>query len=171
MTDLPFLEAYEGQSTAELLDLEGSFRTDSIILVFEAALDGKPDPSDAELTILAVEAIEREVNNGGFNQFFVNSSREYAPYVVAAFNRIGCPQTAELCQRAIDLLGVSDLSDSDALEDAACDADDAMMEAFSALDDIYYAGAEEPIANKLLEFVKNNRENVSLDGAQPIRIV
>ena len=39
-TDEPFLEAYDGQSTDELIALEGQFRIDSIVLAFEAALDG-----------------------------------------------------------------------------------------------------------------------------------
>ena len=163
--DAPFLESYDGQSTDELIALEGKFRIDSIVLAFEAALDGKDAPSPAERAILAVEAMEREVNNGGFNQFFVNSSREFAPYLVESLNLIGCPRTAELCQQALDLLGVEDLFDTDALEDAACEADDALMERFNALDDAYYAGAEEPIASRLFEFIKRNRGDVSLDDA------
>jgi len=163
--DLPFLESYDGQSTDELIDLEGDYRTDSIVLAFEATLDGKENPSAAERVILAVEAVEREVNNGGFSQFFVNSSNETTPYIVKSFNSIGCPQTAELCQQAIDLLGVEDITDPDALEDAACDVDDALMERFNALDDTYYAGAEEPIAHKLFEFIKTHRSEIRLDDA------
>lgn len=161
-SDAPFLKSYDGQSTDELIALEGKFRIDSIVLAFEAALDGKDELSTAERVVLSVEAIEREVNNGGFNQFFVNSSRDFAPFIVESFNLIGCPQTAQLCQGAIDLLGVEDLFDSDAVEDVACEADDDLMERFNAFDEIYYAGAEEPIANKLFEFIKQNRKEVSL---------
>lgn len=164
-TDAPFLKSYDGQSTDELIALEGKFRTDSIVLAFEAALDGKEKLTTAERAILAVEAIEREVNNGGFNQFFVNSSGELSPYVVESLNLIGCPKTAELFQKALDLLGVKDLFDSDALEDAACEADDDLMERFNALDETYYAGAEEPIAIKLFEFIKRSKNEISLDEA------
>ena len=38
-TDLPFLDSYAGQSTNELIDLEGSYRVDSIIFAFEEALE------------------------------------------------------------------------------------------------------------------------------------
>lgn len=165
-TAKPFLKSYDGQSTNELIALEEQFRIDSIVLAFEIALDEKRELSVAERVILSVEAIEREVNNGGFNQFFVNSSHKFAPYIVESFRSIGCPQTAELCQKAIDLLNVKDLFDFDALEDAACDADDALMEQFHALDDIYYAGAEEPIAVKLFDFIKRNRHTISLDDAK-----
>lgn len=169
-TDTPFLESYDGQSTDELIALEGTFEIVSIVLAFEAALQGKEDVSIAERVVLAVEAIEREVNNGGFNQFFVNSSREFAPYAVESLKVIGCPQTAGLCQEAIDLLGVEDLFDSDALDDAACDADDDLMERFNALDETYYAGAEEPIAVKLFEFIKRNKNEISLDDMAGVQI-
>jgi len=169
-TDTPFLESYDGQSTDELIALEDRFDTVSIVFAFEAALQGKDNLSMAERVVLSVEAIEREVNNGGFNQFFVNSSREFAPYAVESLHLIGCPQTAELCQKAIDLLGVEDLFDSDALDDAACDADDDLMERFNALDETYYAGAEEPIADKLFEFIKRNRNEISLDDMAGARI-
>ena len=167
-TTTPFLESYDGQSTDELIELEGQFRIDSIVLAFEAALQEKEEPSTAERVVLSVEAIEREVNNGGFNQFFVNSSAEFAPYIVESFRSIGCPKTAELCQKAIDLLSVLDIFDVDALESAACDADDELMKRFDALDDIYYAGAEEPIAEKLFDFIKRNRQNISLENAKSI---
>ena len=164
-SDPPFLESYDGQSTDELITLKGQFRVDSIVLAFESALDGKDRLSVPERVVLSIEAIEREVNNGGFNQFFVNSSREFTPYIVESFNLIGCPQTAQLCHEAIDLLGIEDLFDSDALEDAACDADDDLMKRFDGLDEAYYAGAEEPIANKLFKFIRQNSNEISLNEA------
>jgi hypothetical protein len=45
--------------------------------------------------------LEQEVNNGGFSQYFFNSSRETAPFVVEACHAIGAHHTAELCSRAI----------------------------------------------------------------------
>lgn len=163
-TDLPFLDAYGGQSTDDLIAMSENYRIDSIVLAFEMALDGKAKPSKPERVVLAVEAIEREVNNGGFLQFFVNSSLEYTKDIVEAFRLIGCPATAGLCQKAIDLLGVQDLTDLDAIEAASFEVDDdqSRVEQFNALDDEYYAGAEEPIAVKLFEYIKQNRHKISL---------
>ena len=163
-TDQPFLDAYGGQSTDELIAMAETYRIDSIVLAFEMALDGKADLSKPERVILAVEAIEREVNNGGFLQFFVNSSLEYTKDIVEAFQLIGCPATAGLCQKSIDLLGVQDLTDLDAIEAASFEVDDdeSRVEQFNALDDEYYAGAEEPIAVKLFEYIKINRDEISL---------
>ena len=163
-TDLLFLDAYGGQSTDELIDMAAEYRIDSLVLAFESALDQKSSHTEAERVVLAVEAIEREVNNGGFLQFFVNSSLEYTKDIVAAFQHIGCPATAGLCQKAIDLLGVEDLTDLDAIEAASFEVDDdeSRVEQFNALDSEYYVGAEEPIAVKLFEYIKQNRHDISL---------
>jgi Ni,Fe-hydrogenase I small subunit len=70
MTDA-FLDSYEGQSTEELLALEREYRVDSLVLAFEQAIQNKsPDSiSTEESYVLAVEGLEREVNNGGYSQF------------------------------------------------------------------------------------------------------
>jgi len=50
----------------------------------------------------SIWAVESEVNNGGFSQYFQNStSAETAPFVVEALNTIGAPSTADICNRAI----------------------------------------------------------------------
>src|SRR5262245_14622428 len=103
-----FLESYGGQSTEELLALERNFRIDSLVCAFEQAIQGKPDESISteERYVLAVEALEREVNNGGYSQFFGNSSHEFAPMIVTAMRAIGCPKTADITRDAIAVLGV-----------------------------------------------------------------
>ncbi len=157
-----FLESYAGQSTDGLIALATRFRVDSIVLAFEAALEDKSALATAERVVLAVEAIEREVNNGGFSQFFLNPSRVFTPHIVESFELIDCPLTAALCKEAIKLLGVDDPFNEDALEDAVCNADDELEEKLSALDEAYYAGTEEPIADKLFEFIKRNRNAIVL---------
>ncbi len=46
-------------------------------------------------------AVESEVNNGGFAQYFLNSSAETAAFVADALETIGAPSTADICRRAI----------------------------------------------------------------------
>jgi hypothetical protein len=112
MTNLAWLAGYGGQTTTELIALGSSHRKDSIILAFEEALQkkeyllGRSALSIAELTILAVEALEREVNNGGYVQFFVNSN-EYAGDIVDALIRINQPEIAHLSRAAIHSLELS----------------------------------------------------------------
>lgn len=45
---------------------------------------------------------EREVNNGGFNQYFINSSGEFAHQTIQSLKRIGANTTADILQKAID---------------------------------------------------------------------
>ena len=49
----------------------------------------------------AIWEVEAEVNNGGFSQYFWNSSNESAHFVVQALEMIGAPQTASICHRAV----------------------------------------------------------------------
>jgi hypothetical protein len=92
MPDLQWLDGYSGESVDELIVLEGKYRRGSLVLAFEqamaqkAARAGEDSLTADERTILAVEALEREVNNGGYGQFFLNS-REYASIIVDALGR------------------------------------------------------------------------------------
>jgi hypothetical protein len=49
----------------------------------------------------AVWWLEAEVNNGGFSQYFLNSSNESAKFVCEALRTIGASETAAICERAI----------------------------------------------------------------------
>jgi len=159
-----WLDGYSGESAERLLSLEGSYRTDSLVLAFEQAIgqkaerDGMQSLTDEERIVLAVEALEREVNNGGYDQFFVNSSREFALIIVGALERIGCKKTANITQKAIKALGISDLR-SDAIEAIICTRDEGRRTKLNHCDDAYYKNAE-PIAERLFAFIKANRASI-----------
>src|ERR1700724_2658687 len=48
----------------------------------------------------AIWAVEAEVNNGGFSQYFL-SSAESTSFVAEALETVGAPETARICRRAI----------------------------------------------------------------------
>src|SRR5688572_2269132 len=54
----------------------------------------------AQQAIYIIWALEAEVNNGGFNQFYVNPSGQYAHLVPAALKLIGANRFADLAMRA-----------------------------------------------------------------------
>ena len=87
MKNLEWLE-YEGQTTSELMACKNTHRIDSILCAFEWGIQAKSKPegedalTDEERLVLAVMALTREVNNGGYHQFFVNSSSRFAPTIV-----------------------------------------------------------------------------------------
>lgn len=46
--------------------------------------------------------LEREINNGGFNQYFINSSGDFAHETINALKLISADKTANILQEAID---------------------------------------------------------------------
>jgi len=158
------MNGYSGETVDELLALEGKFRTDSLVCAFEEAMDQKAARegdhalSTEERVILAIEALEREVSNGGYWQFFKNSSREYASIIVPALGRIGCPRTAAITQKAIDALNLADLTEA-AIEGATDDLED--DDVLSQCDELYF-NAGEDIAGHLFLFIKSNRDAIAL---------
>lgn len=167
MPGTEWLEGYDGQSTDELIALENDYRIDSIVLAFEQAVQNKEYArglaglTDAERVILAVEAIEREVNNGGYSQFFYNSSNVYAGIAVPALKQIGCPATAAITQRAIDALGAGSNLTSGTIESRMNEEDPARDEALSKADEAYYSTGE-AIADRLFDYIKQNRNQILL---------
>ena len=165
MSDLPFLQKYSGQTVEQLLSLEGAYRIDSLVLIFEEALlkkafhEGDRALTAEELVILAIEALEREVNNGGYELFFESYTREYAPIIVQALISIGCPKKAEITQRAIDALHLPTLS-VEAIE-AALAGDNVSEEGLNECDRSYYQ-APEDIAGHLFAFIKKNKNSIKL---------
>ena len=142
---LPWLE-YAGQTTAEILGCKNTHRIDSLLCALEQAIQLRQTrmshiaTTPEEQTLLAVMALEREVNNGGYSQFFVNSSRQYAPIIVSALQTIGCDATAALTRQAIDA--------------------ESNPEALDALDQQFYAVYE--IAPKLFAFVESHEQAFAL---------
>ncbi len=164
MPELQWLDGYSGETVDELLALEGKFRTDSLVLAFEQAMDqkaasvGDDKLTDEERIILAIEALEREVNNGGYGQFFVNSSREYAPIIVEALRRIGCPKAGEITQKALKIVQKSPMTDEE-IEYGTWEENEERQEALGECDNLYFERPEN-IEESLLAFIKANRAKI-----------
>jgi hypothetical protein len=164
MSDLKWLDRYSGQTTDQLIAMEGTYRIDSLVLAFEQAIDqkaarlGHTKLTEEERAILAIEALEREVNNGGFGQFFVNSSREYAPIIVDSLRRIGCPITAEITEKAVTVMQQIPMSPNE-IEDGKWEDNDDRSEVLMC-DSLYFESSED-IAGSLFAFVKANRDRIS----------
>jgi hypothetical protein len=157
-----FLEGYGGQTTGQLIELDQSYRTDSIVLAFEQALQQAAENralSREETYVLAVEGLEREVNNGGYSQFFLNSSNQYAGAIVAALRAIGCPKTADMTQQAIAALGIQGELTREAMEAVVLREDEAVKQRLGACDERYFSN-DEPIADRVFDWIKRNRAQI-----------
>lgn len=116
MEKRPRLE-YAGQSSDEVLAHIETHSTFSVLGGLQWCIEakarargGEDKLSDQERVFLAVLNLISEVDNGGYRQFFWNSSRRFVPIIVESLRRIECERTAELTERAIAALGVSELS-------------------------------------------------------------
>jgi len=110
LADLGWLEGYSGQTVDELLLFDSTETPHNVLFALELAIqkkletEGRLKMTGVERMLLSVSALAREVNNGGFDQFFRNSSRQFAPAIVNDLVRIGCIEIADIAQRALDAL-------------------------------------------------------------------
>ena len=166
MNELEWLNNYSGESTEELLALEGKYRTDSIVVAFDQALQqkeyhqGVDSLTEEELVVLAVEALENEVNNGGYDQLFRNSP-EYAQWFVTALERIGCDGVARLTEEALAKLGIEGEVSQSSVEQAMQTDDPDRDDALAACDERYFEVAGD-LAGPLLEFIKKHKDQISI---------
>lgn len=163
----PFLESYGGQTIQQLIAMKDSHRIDSLVLAVEQALGGRPDEklSEAERVVLAVEGLEREVNNGGYHQFFINSSREFTAYIVRYLELIGCPKVAVITADAITALALPDRFDADTVDRIASELSDEGREKLGECDTRYYDN-DEDIAQRLFDYIEQHQQEIRIpDGA------
>jgi hypothetical protein len=87
----------------------------------------------------SIWALEAEVNNGGFSQYFFNDTRETAGFVVEALKSVGARQTAEICREAIDTAFPAGLpSDLAAIHSMAADFSEETEAKLNELDGQFY---------------------------------
>ncbi len=159
---LKWLEGYSGQTTNELIGLEEEYRVPSLVLAFEQAIARRSMQrrlTEAELAVVAVEALEREVNNGGYSQFFINTPH-FAASIVPALIGIGCPQTAEITRKALDALEAPNL-EAEKIRAAASASNGERDSVLERCDRLYFDSME-PIAAPLFEFIKSHRTAIKI---------
>lgn len=61
--------------------------------------------SRTECIVCTVQGLVRDVNNGGFEQFFLNMS-PLVMYAVEACEAISCPETSALTRKALEIVGL-----------------------------------------------------------------
>lgn len=166
MFEKPWLESYGGETIEQLVQLEDRYRIDSLIVALEQALDqksfrsGDDALSESEATVLAVEAFEREINNGGYGQFFYNSSNEYVGRIVADLARIGCAETARLTETAIAALGL-EIPDPETVGKRVLEDDASLENSLEKCDDAFFQMTDN-IEGRLFAFIKANMKEFKI---------
>jgi len=57
--------------------------------------------TEEEKTVVYIEELEREVNNGGFSQFFFNTSADFTEEIINVLKIIGPTKFTEIVQKAV----------------------------------------------------------------------
>jgi hypothetical protein len=122
---------------------------------------GKEDfatQSTPQKVFSAIWAVESEVNNGGFSQYFQNTSCETAVFVVQALNVIGAPRTADICRRALETAFPAGLpSTADTIASTVGNFSDEIQEQLETLDGEFFAYPHN-LTDLLFAFVSKHPE-------------
>jgi hypothetical protein len=110
LTDLGWIDGYEGQSVDDILLFAETENAYVLVAKLAESIEQrwKKDPlsrTGVENDIVAVMALIREVNNGGFDQFFRNSSKRWAFFVSSSLIRVRRSDAAKIVGRAVRALG------------------------------------------------------------------
>jgi hypothetical protein len=146
--DKPWLEQYGGQTAGELVAMRDRYRIDSLLCALEMGIEQSlarrdlNDLSVPEWTLLAIQALQREVNNGGYHQFFINSSADYIHGIVAALMRIGCPEQAAIAAEAIAAAGITEDMEPAAISEHVEEFSEESQDRLGAFDQRFYACRE-----------------------------
>ncbi len=135
-----------------LIDLSQSNRTDFGRVDF-------PEQIDSQKVFSAVWALESQVNNGGFLQYFVSSDFDTANYAPTALRNIGALSCADMAERSLMILPASGLPDSQqACMDLVDSLGDEERERFDDLDSEFRAYPDN-LADLLFSYVSSHPES------------
>jgi hypothetical protein len=155
-----------GSSTDEILSREGSTNSLKLLGALIWRLNQKSDAigynqlTDVEKKILAIDALEMEVNNGGFDQYFFNSPGDLSQTALIALRDIGALGAAKILDKAINIFPNSeppqDRSDRQKLMMSLSDKVAPIWEDC----DLEFYRLEENIGDLLFAYAKSNRTEI-----------
>lgn len=94
---------------------------------------------DAQAAFFVCWWLEGEVNNGGFDQFFLNKGPLIAREALKFCKLHGLKSVADILERAIREIDPAAMADGDALSEWLADEDNNSMERFDPLDSEFFA--------------------------------
>ena len=116
--------------------------------------------SDTEKTFICVWSLEGEVNNGGFDQWFFNSSGDCAFDTPPSLIRIGAEATARIVKKAISYFpGGNPSKDWEKRREQMKKINDLIEMKWNELDDKFYK-YEDDLEVLLVQYMKNNANTI-----------
>jgi uncharacterized protein DUF4375 len=128
------------------------------VLLDKEEREGLAAFSGPERNVYAVEAMIREVNNGGWSQLFGNSSGALAADLVPALKAIGAAKGIDIAERALAIFGKpKSLSDEDRSAHLARITDNYEKSLWDELDGEYYDNGED-YEGMIVAYIAKNLE-------------
>lgn len=117
--------------------------------------------SEQERVFYVVQQLEAEVNNGGFSQFFFNSSGDFSNELYDAFMAIGAVKTANICKKAVDAFSCPLPSDREEREVFLDNHLNGQADAILAECDAEFYKYEDDLLDLNYRFIVDNRVSFS----------
>ena len=158
---LDSFQEYSGETPDELLSYPAQHQHDVLIRGFEEGIQrkakryGERSLSTEERLVLAVRALQREVNNGGYDQFLRNSSQRFAATIIGSLRRIGCNKIAGVSKRALGALSLPILNVK-AINSAMRKTDEKRDELLEQCDRQFYNSTQD-IGKHLYAFIQSHK--------------
>ncbi|AKD58319.1 hypothetical protein SD10_04085 [Spirosoma radiotolerans] len=110
--------------------------------------------------IYMIWILESEVNNGGYNQFYANSSGQYSRYLPGALKLVGADRLADLTQRANNVFEKETNKHNENQDGAPTDLSQSYgANLFKRFDDEFYELAEvDSLSQIQVDFIRNHKE-------------
>ncbi len=131
-------------------------------------IDEKPDKAyeivtalpEGYVTVFATMEVEGEVNNGGFDQYFSNTSGEFALEAIEGFEKIGAKNFATITKQALNLslkemAKIAEIADPDSPSKSTRKQDEASANNMQKLDNQFYDN-EENISDLRIKYIREN---------------
>jgi len=114
--------------------------------------------SDHQKLFYLNQNLEREINNGGFNQYFCNSSGDNAHETILSLKAIGADKTADILQKAIDQFPDNTVpKDRDKRTEIVEQIEEAADEVWNDLDQKFYE-YEDDLNTLNIEYIKKHKQ-------------
>jgi hypothetical protein len=138
--------------------------TDKLILDLDTYLcelssygDALEKLSEPQKTFYFNQYLEKEINNGGFSQYFYNSSGSFAHETIISLRQIKAIKTADILQLAIDQFPNSIVpKDRSERQQVLEKIEEKADEVWEQLDQAFYK-YEDKLYDLNIEFIKQNR--------------
>ncbi len=137
-------------------------KDDAAIMISDHILETRQDSgqklTQKETYIACVFIFDQELNNGGFDQFFWNSSGDRTQITLDGLRAIGADKTADLLKSAMAIFPDGIIpEDRNKRQEIMDSIEDKTSDSWEQLDNKFY-DYEDDLTELIIEYIKKNRK-------------